>query len=594
MKILPKSRIGLVEAAIGKREFDLVIKNIKMLNVFTGEIYDAEVGIYDGFIAHIQADPDNVQGKIEPLTGKEIYDGNGQYLVPGFIDTHIHIESTMMTPRNFAMAVVPHGTTTVLTDPHEIANVKGKEAVQYMIECSKDVPMRQYILAPSCVPAVPGLEHSGAELNIDDIEEILTYERVVGIAEVMDFPGVINNSNRMVDIIRAGEKLGGFIQGHAPTLGGRMLSAYLCGGPVSCHESRTAQEAKDKLRLGMYVDARESSISNDLAAIIPAIKDFKYSPNLTLCTDDREPEDIAHEGHLDRGLNRAIQEGMDPIEAIRSVTYKSAKEIGVDNLGAIAPGYVADLVIMPSLSEIRPSTVIYGGKVVAENGKVVVDVPKREFKIESLNTIFLNEPVEETFKIKAPIENGRIRIKVLNYEDKYTIGTNLGEHEVYVRDGYIDLSNEKDLRFVAVLNRHEGKDSYTTAVVRNFGIDKGTVGATVAHDCHNVTLIYSNPKEAVLAVKEIIKMKGGFVIVDGENIVSKLELPICGLMSPLSCDELAVRVLALKKELRNLGLQGLNPALRIATIALPVIPEVRISDMGLIDVYNQRIINMFE
>ena len=279
MKILPSDKKGLIEAAIGKRLCDLVIKNANIVNVFTGEIYIGDIGIYDGFIAHISTSIDNKN--TESIKAKKYYDAEGDIVIPGLIDSHIHIESTLMTPKNFAREVIPYGTTTVVTDPHEIANVYGIRGVKYMHDSSEGLPMRQYVLAPSCVPAVLGLENSGAEFFSEEIEELLKLDRVIGLGEVMDFVGVIENSDRMVCILNEAEKRGGFIQGHAPFLSGRVLSSYLCGGATTDHESRTSQEARDKIRNGMYVDARESSISKNVDAIVKGVSGFRYLDNLT-------------------------------------------------------------------------------------------------------------------------------------------------------------------------------------------------------------------------------------------------------------------------------------------------------------------------
>ncbi|MGL5693763.1 MAG: amidohydrolase family protein, partial [Peptostreptococcaceae bacterium] len=379
MKIIPKDKNGLIEAAIGRKKCDLVIENCKIVNVFSGEIYDGDIGIYGGFIAHIRCNPDEDTINEERIDGKKYYDANGKYIIPGLIDAHIHIESTLMTPRNFAKVVIPHGTTTVVTDPHEIANVYGVEGVEYMHNSSEGLPMRQYVLAPSCVPAVLGLENSGASFDYTHIEKLFELDRVIGIGEVMDFLGVINNDTRMVDILEAAEKRGLFLQGHAPFLSGRDLSAYLCGGANSDHESRTAKEARDKIRNGMYVDARESSISKNVTDIVKGISDFRYTANLTLCTDDREADEILEHGHMNAVVRTAIKAGMNPIDAIRSATLNTARELGINNLGGIAPNFVADLVLVDSLENMNVNAVIYNGELVSENGQLLVEINNDEF-----------------------------------------------------------------------------------------------------------------------------------------------------------------------------------------------------------------------
>ncbi|MGL5244532.1 MAG: adenine deaminase, partial [Sarcina sp.] len=592
MRIMPKDKKKLVEAAMGKRKCSLVIKNGKILNVFTGEVYEGNIGIYDGFICHIECDPDKLNRVEEALDGEKIFDAKGEYVIPGLIDAHIHIESTMMTPRNFAEAVLVHGTTTVITDPHEIGNVLGVEGVKYMHDSSLDLPMRQYVLAPSCVPSVLNMENAGATFTDKEVEEMFNMERVIGLGEIMDFLGVINNDARMDSIIEIGEKLGGFLQGHAPFSCGRPLSAYLTRGIKSCHESRFSQEAKDKIRNGMFVDARESSISKNVKDLYEGVKDFRYLDNFTLCTDDREPEDIVKDGHINYVIKEVIKAGMNPIDAIRSATLNSARELEVSNLGGIAPGFVADLVITPSLENIVPSAVFFYGELVAENGKLINEIKKEKFDVENRNTIYIDENLTlEDFKIKAPIKDGKVKVNVIKYEDKVRSITTLSEQEVNVVNGYVDLSNNNDLMTVIVINRHKGKNTKAIAIVENFGNSHGAVGSTVSHDCHNMTIVYDKPKNARAILNELKTIGGGITCAVNGEIKETLELPVAGLISTKKCAELAKEALNMKDALRKLGLtEPPNPLLRIATLALPVIPKTKMSDLGIIDVDNKQFI----
>jgi len=585
----------LIEAACGLRRFDLVIRNIRLVNVFTGEIYPAEIGVHGRFIAHISANPDQPGRVPEPLEGATVFDGEGQYLLPGFIDPHLHIESTMMTPANFAAAVLPHGTTTVVTDPHEVANVLGIDAVRYMHLASEELPMRQFILAPSCVPASPGLENAGATLGVPEIREILEWERVIGLGEIMDFAGVISRDERITGIIREAENRGGFLQGHAPRLTGRQLSAYLCGGPVNDHEVTLGEEAREKLRLGMGVNARESSMSRNVAEIVTAAKRFPLlPPNLTLCTDDREPGDILKEGHMNHVVRQAVKAGLDPVAAIRCATLNAAREIGIENLGAIAPAYVADLLVVPSLQELSPRAVFFEGRLVAQEGRLLAEIPKREYAIEKTNTMHLSPPDESLFRIAAPIQNGEITTRVISYESLDNNITDFAMEQLPVKEGFLDISHDPDLKYAAVINRHAGIDSHALGVVRNFGTQQGSVAGTVAHDCHNLVIVYSTPREAVLAAKELIGCGGGIVCVLQDRILAKLELPIMGLLSPLTCAELAERIPQIKKAYAALGLTGSkNPVLRHALLSLSVIPKARITDVGLVSVMDARPVSLF-
>jgi adenine deaminase len=595
MEIHPRDKQELIEAAMGKRPCDLVILNAQIVNVFTGEIYKGDVGVYDGFIAHIQCDPDNLHREEKELEGKRYYDAQGKFLIPGFIDAHIHIESTMMTPKNFTEVALPHGTTSVVTDPHEIANVCGIEGVRYMHDSSEGLPMRHYVLAPSCVPAVPGKENSGAVFTDKEVKGLLDLNRVIGLAEVMDYLGVINNDKRMVDIIGSVQKRGLFLQGHAPFLSGRELSAYICAGPNSDHESRTSQEARDKMRVGMYVDARESSMSKNVETIVKGISDFRYLTYLTLCTDDREPEDILKDGHMNDVVRSAIKYGMNPIDAIRSATLNTAKEIGVKNLGAIAPGFVGDMIIVDSLEEMIPNAVFYQGDLVAEDGKLKVKLEDKYFDIEDRNTMFVEELEKEDFKIKAPIKEGKIKTRIIKYRELNFSTTDFIIEELPVKNGYIDISHDPDLKYVIVINRHKGYDTKGYGIVRNFGTNIGTIGSTVSHDSHNLTIVYDNYKNAYLAAKDLIKIGGGLCCAVEGELVEHLALPIGGLMSNKPCREIAKEASKMKQALRDIGLTEIdNPLLRIATLALPVIPNAKMSDLGMIDVLSQEILPMFD
>lgn len=594
MKIKPKDRKALVEAALGKRPCDLVISNANIVNVFTGEIYKGHVGIYDGFITHIQCDPDSRNVDEIKLIGKNYCNAKGKYLIPGLIDAHAHVESTMMTPRNLAEAVIPHGTTTMVTDPHEIANVCGMEGVIYMHECSKNIPMRQFILIPSCVPAVPGLENSGAEFFHKEVKELLKLDRVIGLAEVMDFLGVINNDDRMVNIIEVIDERNLFLEGHAPNLSGRELSAYLCAGPNSDHESTTSNEAREKLRSGMFVDARESSISKNVEAIINGIKDFRYFDNLTLCTDDREPEDIIKNGHMNDVVRKAIKCGLHPIDALRSATINVAREIGIKNIGAVAPGFVADLLLVDSLEELIPYAVLFEGKLTAVNGKLAVDIENKSFDLEEINTVYIEELKIEDFIIKAPINEGKIKTRIIKYSDFNSADTEFQFEEIPVVNGCLDISFDDDLKFAAVINRHKGHNTKGFAIVRNFGTKYGAVGSTVSHDCHNLTIVYDNPQNAYVASEKIMETGGGISCAAEGKILENLALPIGGLMSNKPCDILAQDADKIKNALRKLGLtESENPLLRIATLALPVIPKAKMSDLGIVDVLEQKIVSLF-
>ena len=589
MKIMNTNKRDLMKASLGLIPSDLVITNVQLVNVITGEIYPANVFVYGGMISHVETKDLN---KLDNV--KEIIDGKGQYIIPGFIDAHIHIESSMMTPRNFAKAIIPCGTTTIVTDPHEIGNVCGKEGVYYMHEISEDLPMRQLIDIPSCIPAALGLENAGAEFTSKEVEELSNLKRCIGLAEVMDYVGVIDQEPRMMDILDVMEKKGYYIQGHAPCVGGRELSTYLCGGASTCHEVEFADEALEKLRNGMFVDACDSSIVKNIKAIVTGIKDqitlFDY---LCFCTDDREADEILTTGHINDVVRHAIKCGLDPILAIKCATLNTAREIHIHNLGAIAPGYVADMIILPDLYEVKPSMVFYSGKLVAQDGHMVVDVESVDHALENKNTMFVKDLSMDDFMIKAPIENGTVKVNIMDYPELNYSTTYLKEIELPVENGILKL-NDSDLKYVAVVNRHENKDTICLGVTKGFGIQTGALASTVSHDSHNLVIVYDKPENALLAAKELIKCGGGMCAVDNGEVLHTLELPLAGLMSLKEAHELSVDSKKMKEAINKLGLVEIhNPLLRIVTLSLPVVPYVKMTDLGLVDVAKKEFIPLF-
>lgn len=586
IQIQPKNKRELLKAALGLIKSDLAVMNCQLVNVFTGEIYPAVVYVKDGFIAHVETE------KLEgPYMAEKIYDGGGRYLIPGLIDSHMHIESSMMTPRNFAKVVIPHGTTTIIHDPHELANVYGVEAVKYMHDSADDLPMRQLVDIPSCVPAVPGCENAGAAFFAEEIRELAKLERVVGLAEVMDFYGVMNGDDRMMDIIQAAGDCGLYLQGHAPGLYGRQLSAYLCGGPNTCHETTEGKEALGKLRSGMYVDARESSITKNVEAIWDGVKDIRFYDTLTLCSDDRESDDLLHVGHLNAVVRKAIRCGMDPVLAIKSATINTAREIGAAHLGAVAPGYTADMVLTKDIRTLWADAVFYGGKLVAENGKLTVNIEEREYELETRNSMKLSDVSLDDFIVKAPVQNGTVRVNVMEYHSLTASLTKCSVEELRVRDGQVILG--EDMAFVAVLNRH-GKGTKAQGIVKGFGSREGAIASTVSHDSHNLTIVYFNPEDALAAAGELIEKGGGMTAVKNKVVLNTLRLEVGGLMTKLDAQALTEEAAKMKETERKLGITAPeNPLLRIVSLALPVIPDVKMSDLGLVSVAEQKIIPLF-
>ena len=582
------NRKELIKAALGLVECDLAITNAQLLNVFTGEVYPATVFVYDGAIAHVEYR--NLEEGLDKV--KVVVDAEGKYLIPGLIDAHMHIESSMLTPRNFAKVSIPSGTTTIVMDPHEIGNVYGVEGVKYMHDSGEGLPQRQFVDIPSCVPAVPGCENAGAEFFAKEIEELAELKRVIGLAEVMDYIGVINQEDRMADIIHAAERKGLYLQGHAPFVSGRDLSAYLIGGPVTDHESRTGEEAIEKLRSGMFIDSRESSITHNVKDIWEGVKHCKFFDHYCLCTDDREADDLLHEGHINYVVNAAIKYGMDPITAIKSATLNTAREINVTDLGAIAPGYVADMLLVEDLSNIHPTHVFFEGKLVAQDGKLLQPIEDKEYEIETRNSVQLKELSLEDFHVDTPVENGKVKVNVMVYPNLELSSTYVEKTEFEVKDGNIVLPDD-DYKFVIVLNRY-GKGTIGKGIVKGFGTKKGALASTVSHDSHNLTVVYDNEKDALLIANTLKECGGGMCAAYNGTVLSTLPLPLAGLMSLKSAEELSVVSQKMKQAIVELGLTDMeNPLLRIVTLALPVIPEVKMSDLGLVDVLTKKIIPFY-
>ena len=588
MKIQPKDKRVLMAAALGRIDCDLAICNTKYVNLFTGEIYPAIVYIHDGFVVHVQpCDPTE-----QPEKAKRVVDAGGRYIVPSLIDSHVPIESSLMTPRVFASAVIPHGVGCVITDPHEIGNVLGEEAVRYMHDAGEGLPMHQFIDIPSCVPSVPGLEEAGASFDASVIDRLAKLPRVIGLAEVMDFLGVVDGEDRMMEIIDAAERNGLYLQGHLPAGFGRMVSAYRIGGPLTCHETGRPGEALDKLRAGMYVDARESSMCYNLPTIWEDVKDLPWRDRLSLCTDDREADDILENGQLDLVLRNIIALGMDPIEAIRAATLHPAQEAGLENLGAVAPGYQANLLLVDDLRAFTVHSVWFAGEEVARDGKLLAEIPPISFPVEQRNSVNAPDLCREDFLLRAPAGcTDKVRVNVLTYSD-YTSLTRIVTEELPVKDGLVDISGDGDLCYAMVVNRY-GSGNRTFGLVRGFGLARGADGSTISHDCHNLTLVFRDPDSALAVYNRLREVGGGICAAENGAVLCTLALPVGGLMSADPAPVTAAAGTAMKQALRGLGLQMTNPLLRIATLALPVVPEAKFTDLGLVDVMSKKFVPIF-
>lgn len=577
------SRTALVEATRGDRPLDLVIRGGQLLNVYTGEVYPADIGIYGDRVALVDRN-----GELGISAAHEL-DARGMIAIPGLIDTHVHIESTMVTPPNFARGVLPFGTTTVVIDPHEIGNVGGRAGVEYMLKASEGLPLRVYITVPSCVPAVRGRETAGAEFGAAEVAEMLAWPRVVGVAELMDYPGIVRQEPRMAAIAEAGLAAGKALEGHAPLLAGRELAAYLAAGVDSDHESRGWQEMVEKLRLGMWVYCRENTFRRTAEYLARALREIPQPWNVAVCTDDIDPADLLERGHMDRGLRVLIEHGVDPALAIRFATLNGAQRYGLRDLGAIAPGKLADIVLVESLRDLGARVVLAGGQVVARDGALVADFADPATP-PLANSVHIQPLSAEQFELNRPGAEGPTTVRVIEIDPIRT--TRLGEATLVFRDGRLALPLPEGLLLLSVVPRHGQAHPPTLALLRGLGLREGALATTVAHDSHNLIVAGRTPSDMLAAAQAVAEIGGGAALVHGGQVLATVRLPVAGLMSAEPVEVVAAEVRAFNARARELGLGGSSPVLAISSLALPVAPFIRITDLGVVDVLTQEFVEM--
>jgi adenine deaminase len=576
---LPPPRRPLVEAARGDRPLDLVLRGGALLNVYTGETYPADIGIYGDRIAVV--DRERRWG----LTGREELDATGLIAIPGFVDTHVHIESTMVTPPHFARAVLPLGTTTVVIDPHEIGNVNGRAGVEYMLRASAGLPLRVFVTVPSSVPAVLHLETAGARFDAPDIAEMLTWPRVVGVAELMDYLGIVRQEARMAAIVEAGLASDKALEGHCPLLADRELAAYLAAGVDSDHECRGWEEMVEKLRAGMWVYGRENTFRRTAAYLARALQAVPLPWNAALCTDDIDPADLLLHGHMDRGVRVLIASGLDPALAVRVATLNGAARYGLHDLGAIAPGKLADIVLVESLADLRARVVLAGGQVVARDGALVSDFPDPA-----------PPPLENSVRVGAldaasfalTHADGEATLPVMAIDAIRT--TTLESATLRFAGGRLAEPLPADLLLVSVVPRHGQPHPPSLALLRGLPLRAGAIATTVAHDSHNLIVAGRTPEEMLTAARAAVAPGGGAVLVRNERILATVRLPVAGLLSTEPVPAIAAEVRAFNDAARALGLGGPSPVLAISSLALPVAPFYRLTDRGLVDTLTQEFV----
>jgi len=553
----------IIRVARGMLPCDVVLRNARIVNVFSAEVYRGNIAIWGGRIVGI--------GDYE---GRKEIDLEGGYVLPGLIDGHMHVESTMVKVQEFARSVVPRGTTSVICDPHEIANVHGLEGIHYILNTAKYSPVNIFVMLSSCVPATE-FETSGARLRGFDLYPLLREKWVLGLGEMMNYPGVLQEDEGLLDKISMTSNKR--IDGHAPGLTGRDLNAYIAAGVTSDHESTSAEEVLEKLRLGMYIMIREGSVTKNLRDLLPAITRDNL-PRCFFVTDDRHPKDLLDKGHVDHMIKIAIKEGLDPVAAIRLATINTAQYFGLNDLGAIAPGYQADLVVVDSLKRFNVRTVFKNGKVVAQDG-VMVGSRTRTPDVTLRSSINIKWLAPEDFDIEA---KGN-RARVINLVPDQIITTATVEN-VKIEDGKVVADTERDLLKIAVVERHQASDRIGHGVVHGFGLKKGAIASSVAHDSHNIVVVGTSSEDMMAAVVEISKMKGGLTVVRDGKLVAGLPLPIAGLMSDGTLQDVVKGLDAVRRAARRLGSRLDDPFMAMSFLALPVIPELKVTDMGLVDV----------
>lgn len=562
-QLAAKQRI--IAVAAGREKADLVLKNAKYLNVFSNEFLCGDIAVANGLIAGV--------GKYD---GKTEIDVSGKLVLPGFIDAHIHLESSMVTPAEFAKAVVAHGTTTVITDPHEITNVMGIDGVEYMIQASQNLPIDVHFMMPSCVPATE-IEESGAELDCKDIDLYLDNKKVLGLAEMMNYVGVINGDKNVLSKIVTSQAHHKKIDGHAPELSGNDLNAYIAAGVYSDHECSTFENALEKLRKGQFIMIREGTAAHNLKALMPLLTQQYYS-RCMFATDDKHPSDLLYGGHIDYIVKQALKNGADPIVALKTATHHAARYFLLNNKGAIASGYLADIVVVDNLEDFNVETVFKCGKLVFDGEVKDFSAPTVDEKLaeKCFDTFHLDSVTPSSFKVDG-------KLGLIGLVGGELLTRNLGTADK------IDVEN--DILKIACIERHKGTNHIGVGYVKGYSLKSGAVATSVAHDSHNIITVGCNDDDIAVAVNAIRDSKGGIAVVENGKIKALLELPIAGLMSDEPLTTVNEKLENAKSSAYELGAdKSIDPFMTLSFLSLPVIPSLRITTKGVFDAENWKIL----
>jgi len=565
-----------IRIASGDGMADLLIKNGRVVDVFSGQIEKKDVAIFAGVIVGFG-----------DYQAKKIVDVKGDFLCPGLIDGHVHVESSMVTIPEFARAVLPNGTTSVVIDPHEIANVHGREGIRFMADSARGIPLNVFIMLPSCVPAT-NMETSGATLKASALRPLFKEPWAIGLAEMMNFPGVIFRDSEVLKKIETAK--GRPIDGHAPMLSGKRLYAYLTAGIRSDHECTTLKEAKEKLKNGMWIQVREGTTARNLKDLLPLVT-TKNSRRIFFVTDDRHPKELLKEGHIDSMIRQAIHLGLDPILAIQMATLNAAEYFRLDGLGAIAPGYRADLVTFDHLGRFRIGKVFKDGILVAENGKMLITPPGRKglkVGLRVRGSVRVGPLKKDAFLLRS----NQLLAKVIQLIPNQIV-TKKVMKKIILKEGVAYPNIKEDILKIVVVERHKATGNIGIGFVQGFGLRNGAIGSSVAHDSHNLVIVGTNDHDILKTVNVIQAMRGGLVVVSDGKVLSSLPLPIAGLMSESAVPQVYLQLEALHRAVRKLGCKIPDPFMALSFLSLPVIPELKITDKGLVDVNQFKFVPLF-
>lgn len=560
--------VELIDAAAGRIPCELVFKNCKIIDVFGHKIIEGNVGVHKGTIVGI--------GDYE---GKDTIDIKGKYLSPGFIDGHIHIESSYVSPEELGKLLVPCGATTIIADPHEIVNVSGLDGLDYMIDASKNTKLDIKFMLPSCVPATP-FENSGAVIHAEDMVKHIDKEEILGLGEFMDFPGVINATPMVIDKLDLAIRKGKLIDGHSPGIGGKDLNAYILPGIHTEHESGSVEDMRDRLERGMYILLRHGSACHELEFLIKEVTE-QNSRRCLFCSDDRQPKTILEDGHLDNHLRISVSSGIDPITAIQMATLNAAECFRLSDRGAIAPGYKADLVVLEDLKNFKVDTVFINGEKVAENKKYLFEIEKADSSLVRNSFNVVDFSID---RLEMKIPSGKANI--IEIQPGGVVTKKVQEEVNIDKEGNFIFSKDRDILKVAVVERHNGTGNVALGLLKGYGLQEGAIALSIAHDSHNIIVVGANDEDMEFAVEELIKQGGGIVLVKERKLIGNMPMPLGGIMSDKSGEWVDKKLIEIhEKAHEELKVsESVEPVMTLCFMSLAVIPEIKLTDKGLFDV----------